>query len=105
MNALLRIYIGVDHRHEHIPTWEWILHRAQSFGLPGGTAVEGVSGFGPQSRRKGLGLDSLSSDRSMVVELVAEREALESFIAQLQQTSALAPALVTLLAADVAASS
>ncbi|MEM1246826.1 MAG: DUF190 domain-containing protein [Acidobacteriota bacterium] len=97
MNALLRIYIGADHRHEHIPTWEWILYRAQSFGLPGGTALEGVSGFGPQSRRKGLGLDSLSSDKSMLVELVGERVALESFVGQLQQTTALAPAVVTIL--------
>ena len=101
MDSRLRVYVGADQRFEHISTSEWLLHRAQQFGLPGGTALTASAGYGPHGRRKNLGLDSLSADDTQVVELVAERQMLQTFLAQILQTSALDRALITLEGVEV----
>ncbi len=96
MNARLRIYLGTDQRFEHLRTFEWLLHRAQQHGLPGATAVSAEAGFGPHGRRRSLGLDSLSTDTSIIVELVGPRDVLVNFHEQVGATGALDRALSTI---------
>ena len=101
MNTRLRIYLGADQRYEHLQVYEWLLHRAQQAGLPGATASQAVAGFGPNSRRSGLGLDSLSADATMIVEIIGGREEIEGFLGAVQETPALDRALVVVEPVEV----
>jgi PII-like signaling protein len=42
----LRFYVREDHRHHHIPLWEWLLRQANKLGIRGGSAFHAMAGFG-----------------------------------------------------------
>jgi PII-like signaling protein len=42
----LRFYVREDHRHHHVPLWEWLLEQANKMGLRGGSAFRAMAGFG-----------------------------------------------------------
>jgi len=77
---LLRIFIGESDRHEGVPLYEWIVHRARAEGLAGATVLRGMEGFGAHSRIHTSKLLRLSSDLPVVVEIVDTREKIESFL-------------------------
>ena len=105
MNARLRIYVGADQRYEHLQLHEWLLHKAQLAGLPGATAVESIAGFGPNNRSRALDikklLDSLSADKTVVVDFVGPREQLELFLEQTRGAGALDRSLVLIEGIEV----
>lgn len=77
---ILRIYIGEDHRHEHLPLYEWLTRTALDHGLAGVTVIRGVMGFGARSRLAAGGIARLSADSTAVVEIVDRRDKLEAFL-------------------------
>ena len=48
--VLLRIFIGEDDRHQHLPLYEAIVLKAREHHLAGATVLRGPMGFGHSSR-------------------------------------------------------
>jgi PII-like signaling protein len=82
--VLLRIFVGESDKLGHLPLYEAIVKRERDAGLAGATVLKGVLGFGATARIRTTKILDLSSDLSMVIEIVDEQARVESF----QQTLA-----------------
>ena len=77
--VLLRIFVGESDKLGHLPLYEAIVKRARDAGLAGATVLKGVLGFGATARIRTTKILDLSSDLSMVIEIVDEQARVESF--------------------------
>lgn len=78
--TLLRIIIGERSRHEGKHLYEWIVLKARESGLAGATVTRGMMGFGANSIIKTTSILRLSEDLPIIVELIDQKEKLESFL-------------------------
>lgn len=92
----LRVLIGENQRHDHLPVHEWIARRARDRGLAGATVYRAELGYGAASRANRTGLATLSADASMVVELVDAKEKLMEFLREMEEANVVRKGLVTL---------
>ncbi len=76
----LRIIVGENDKHGHVPLYEAIVLKAREAGLCGATVTRGVMGFGRNSVLHTAKILRLSEDMPMVVEIVDSRERIESFL-------------------------
>lgn len=44
--TLLRFYVHEDRKHKHIALYEWLLEKAKSMGIHGGSAFRAIAGYG-----------------------------------------------------------
>ncbi len=77
---LLRIFIGENDKYERQPLYEWIVRKAQEFGLAGATVFRGLEGFGAHSQVHTAKILRLSSDLPIVIEIVDTSEKIEQFM-------------------------
>jgi len=77
--VLLRIFIGESDKLGHLPLYEAIVKQARDAGLAGATVLKGVLGFGATARIRTTKILDLSSDLSMVIEIVDEAEKVDAF--------------------------
>lgn len=77
---LLRIFIGEDDRHQHLPLYEAIVLKAREQHLAGATVLRGPMGFGHSSRLHTTKVLRLSEDLPVVVEIVDSEEKIEGFL-------------------------
>jgi PII-like signaling protein len=78
--VLLRIFIGEDDRHQHLPLYEAIVLKARERHLAGATVLRGPLGFGHSSRLHTTKVLRLSEDLPVVVELVDDAEKINTFL-------------------------
>ena len=78
--VLLRIFIGEDDRHQHLPLYEAIVLKAREQHLAGATVLRGPMGFGHSSRLHTAKVLRLSEDLPMVVEIVDGEERINAFL-------------------------
>jgi PII-like signaling protein len=77
--VLLRIFIGESDKVGHLPLYEAIVQQARRTGLAGATVLKGVLGYGATAHIRTTKILDLSSDLSMVVEIVDEAGKIEAF--------------------------
>ena len=82
---LLRVFVGESDRWNHHPLYESIVLRAREHGLAGATVTRGLMGFGKNSVLHTAKILRLSEDLPMVVEIVDNREKIESFLPALNE--------------------
>ena len=78
--VLLRVFIGEDDQHKHLPLYEAIVLKARELHLAGATVLRGPMGFGHSSRLHTAKVLRLSEDLPMVVELVDSEEKINAFL-------------------------
>ena len=78
--VLLRIFIGEDDRHQHLPLYEAIVLKAREHHLAGATVLRGPMGFGHSSRLHTAKVLRLSEDLPMVVEIVDSEDKINAFL-------------------------
>lgn len=81
--ALLRIFVGESDRHHHRPVYEVIVEKAREAHLAGATVLRGPMGFGRSSRLHTSKILELSSDMSIIVEIVDKSEKVSAFLPDL----------------------
>jgi hypothetical protein len=75
MNAVcLRVFVPEAQRHHGKLTYEWLLDTAQGLGIPGGSAVRAVAGFGRHGRHD-AGFFELAGELPVVVEFFVDEAA------------------------------
>jgi PII-like signaling protein len=77
---LLRIFIGENDKHSHIPVYEVIVNEARKQNLAGATVYKGILGFGGNSRVHRAKFLEMSEDLPLVIEIVDELIKIETFI-------------------------
>jgi len=77
--VLLRVFIGESDKLGHLPMYEAIVKQAREAGLAGATVLKGVLGYGATARIRTQKILDLSSDLSLVVEIVDEEDKLATF--------------------------
>ena len=82
---LLRIFVGESDRDGHHSLYESIVLKAREHGLAGATVTRGVMGFGKNSILHTAKILRLSEDLPMIVEIVDNRDKIESFLPMLDQ--------------------
>jgi PII-like signaling protein len=94
--VLLRVFIGEDDQHKHLPLYEAIVLKARELHLAGATVLRGPMGFGHSSRLHTAKVLRLSEDLPMVVELVDSEEKINAFLPLLEGMMAKGSGLVTM---------
>jgi PII-like signaling protein len=77
--VLLRVFVGESDKLGHLPLYEAIVKEARDADLAGATVLKGVLGFGATARIRTQKILDLSSDLSMVIEIVDEEEKISAF--------------------------
>ena len=77
--VLLRVFIGESDKLGHLPLYEVIFKQARDADLAGATVLKGVLGYGASARIRTQKILDLSSDLTMVLEIVDEAEKIEAF--------------------------
>jgi len=77
--VLLRVFIGESDKLGHLPLYEAIVKQAREVGLAGATVLKGVLGYGATARIRTHKILDLSSDLSLVVEIVDEEDKISAF--------------------------
>lgn len=77
--VLLRVFVGESDKLGHLPLYEAIVKHARDADLAGATVLKGVMGFGATARIRTQKILDLSSDLSMVIEIVDEDNKITSF--------------------------
>jgi PII-like signaling protein len=83
--VLLRIFVGESDKLGHVPLYEAIVKQARDAGLAGATVLKGVLGFGASARIRTTKILDLSSDLSLVIEIVDSEAKVEPFQAALAE--------------------
>jgi len=77
--VLLRVFIGESDKLGHLPLYEAIVKKAREAGLAGATVLKGVLGYGATARIRTHKILDLSSDLSLVIEIVDEEDKIAVF--------------------------
>ena len=77
---LLRVFVGENDKHGHIPLYEAVVLKAREVGLAGATVLRGLMGFGRHSVLHTAKILRLSEDLPMIVEIVDSLEKIEAFL-------------------------
>lgn len=80
----LKLFVPERLRHHGDLLYEWILRQAQTIGVPGGSAVRAVAGFGRHGRLHEQHFFELAGDVPIVLEFFAADEAIERLLALLE---------------------
>lgn len=83
--VLLRVFIGESDKLGHLPLYEAIVKKAREAGLAGATVLKGVLGYGATARIRTHKILDLSSDLSLVIEIVDEEDKIAAFRKELSQ--------------------
>jgi uncharacterized protein len=97
--TLLRIFIGDSDRFEGKPLHEAIVAKARERGLAGATVLKAVSGFGRNSVLRSAKLLELSTNLTLVIEIVDSEEGIKSFLPELKRMGGIG--LLTMEKVDV----
>lgn len=78
-SALLRAYVGESDKLEHLPLYKAIVKKAREDGLAGATVLKGVMAYGATAQLRTQDMLDLSSDLSLVIEIVDSADKVEAF--------------------------
>jgi len=77
--VLLRVFVGESDKLGHQPLYEAIVKHAHDADLAGATVLKGIMGFGATARIRTQKILDLSSDMSLVIEIVDEEDKIMAF--------------------------
>ena len=81
----LTIFIGESDHHGHTPLATEIVQRAHRAGLAGASVFRGVEGYGASNHIHTTRILSLSDDLPIAIVIVDRDEAIQAFLAQLDE--------------------
>jgi uncharacterized protein len=97
--VLLRVFLGEDDKHDHLPLYEAIVLKAREMHLAGATVIRGPMGFGYSSLIHTTKILRLSEDLPLVIEIIDRQDKIDAFLPVLG--GMMAGGLVTLEAVKI----
>ena len=83
---LLRVFIGEQDKINSKPLYEQIVMKARELNMAGATVLQGILGFGADSRIHSAKILRLSEDLPIVVEIVDTEEKINTILPFLEET-------------------
>ncbi len=83
--VLMRVFIGENDKHGHIPLHEALVELFRKEGFAGATVLRGVAGFGAHSVYHTDKLLRLSMDLPLVVEVVDDQEKIDAIMPRIDE--------------------
>ena len=83
---LLRVFIGEQDKINSKPLYEQIVMKARELNMAGATVLQGILGFGADSRIHSAKILRLSEDLPIVVEIVDTEEKINTILPFLDET-------------------
>ncbi len=80
----LKLFVSEGARHHSNLLYEWILQQAQVMGIPGGSAVRAVAGFGRHGRLHEQHFFELAGELPVVLEFFAAEASIGQLLALLE---------------------
>ncbi|MFN7088165.1 MAG: DUF190 domain-containing protein [Burkholderiales bacterium] len=80
----LRFYATEFQKHDGKLLYEWLLERAKQLGVPGGTALRAIAGYGRHGRLHEEGFFELAGDLPVEIEFVVDEKQAGELIALLK---------------------
>jgi PII-like signaling protein len=81
MNAtLIQFYVPENSRHRGELAYEWLLERAKSLAIPGGTVFRGIAGYGRSGTLEQASFLELAPNLPVVVQFVCDDAQAEGLI-------------------------
>jgi PII-like signaling protein len=77
---LLKIFIGERDKCQHEALYHVIVKKIKEHGLLGATTIRGIEGFGANSRVHTKGIEVLSQDLPIVIEIIDKEEKINEII-------------------------
>ncbi len=77
---LLSFYVSEKQRHGGQPLYEWLLQRAKSQGISGGSAFRAIAGFGRHGNMHEETFFELAGELSIKVEFVVDETLADKFL-------------------------
>jgi PII-like signaling protein len=81
----LKFYVNEHSKHRGILLFEWLLERAKTCGIHGGTAIRAIAGFGRHGRLHEETFIELVADLPVEVGFVLNEDETERFLASLRE--------------------
>jgi PII-like signaling protein len=81
----LTVFVGEHDTYQHHSVAQEIVHRAHAAGLAGVTVFRGIEGYGASNHIHTTRLLSLSDDLPLCIVIVDGGEAIDGFVAQLDE--------------------
>jgi PII-like signaling protein len=82
---LLSFYVSEKQHHADMPLYEWLLERAKSQGIGGGSAFRAIAGFGRHGRLHEETFFELAGELAVKVEFVVDDELAEILLDELRE--------------------
>lgn len=80
----LKLYVAPNTKHHGKLLYEWVLEEAKALGIPGGSVVRAVAGYGRHGTLHEDHFFELAGDQPTLVEFFAEESAISLLLARLQ---------------------
>lgn len=81
----LKLFVPEGLRHHHELAYEWILQQAQGLGIPGGSALRALAGYGRHGRLHEQHFFELAGDMPIILEFLASETAVTSLLSLLRE--------------------
>lgn len=81
--VIIRMYVQENARYRGELVYEWILERAKAIGVPGGTALRGIAGFGRHGVLEQEGFFELTPNLPILLQFVCTAEEGDALVARL----------------------
>lgn len=76
----LRIYVPEALRHHGAMCYDWILQQAHAVGIPGGSAVRAIAGYGRSGRLQERHFFELAGEVPVLIEFFAPSDAIDRLL-------------------------
>lgn len=83
--TFLRFYVDEKQSHHGVLLWEWLLEKANTMGIRGGSAFRAIGGFGRRHAVHESRFFELAGDVGVEVEFIVDDEEMKQLLALVRQ--------------------
>ena len=77
---VLSFYVSEKQHHAGMPLYEWLLEKAKTLGIPGGSAFRAIAGFGRHGKLHEETFFELAGELAVKVEFIVEESLAEKLL-------------------------
>ena len=77
---LLTFYVSEKQHHAGMPLYDWLLEKANTLGIPGGSAFRAIAGYGRHGRLHEETFLELAGEMAVKVEFIVEESLAEKLL-------------------------
>ena len=77
---VLTFYVSEKQHHAGMPLYDWLLEKARTLGIPGGSAFRAIAGYGRHGNLHEETFFELAGEMAVKVEFIVDEQYAEKFL-------------------------